>query len=78
MLSHDHDEALRSIGKLEEFDASEDVLMCIAHDGTLLGNVDFYPKTIIDWKEKGFKELVQWKFVSDFKIDLSQWKETRL
>jgi glyoxylase-like metal-dependent hydrolase (beta-lactamase superfamily II) len=78
MLSYDDGEALRSIGKLEEFNASEDVLICIAHDGTLLGNVDFYPKTINDLKEKGFKELVRWEFVSDFKKDLSQRKEARL
>jgi glyoxylase-like metal-dependent hydrolase (beta-lactamase superfamily II) len=68
-FSHDHEEAVRSIRKLEEFDASDDVLMCIAHDHTLLGNVDFYPKTINDWKAKGYGEKVRWTFCSDFEID---------
>lgn len=43
-FSHDHDEAKRSIGKLQEFDASDDVLVCIAHDQTMMGNVISIPR----------------------------------
>lgn len=68
-FSHDHDEAVRSIRKLEEFDASDDVLMCIAHDHTLLGNIDFYPETINDWKAKGYGDKVRWNFCGDFKTE---------
>ena len=68
-FSHDHDEAVRSIRKLEEFDASDDVLMCIAHDQTLLGNVAFYPETINDWKVKGYGDKVRWAFCGDFKVE---------
>jgi len=71
-FSHDHDEAVRSIGKLQEFDASDDVLMCIAHDMTLVGNVDFYPKTMNDWKAKGHKKQVMWNFCGDFKVDAAK------
>jgi glyoxylase-like metal-dependent hydrolase (beta-lactamase superfamily II) len=68
-FSHDHDEAVRSIRKLEEFDANDDVLMCIAHDHTLLGNVDFYPASINDWKAKGYGDKVRWTFCGDFKVE---------
>ena len=68
-FSHDHDEAVRSIRKLEDFDASDDVFMCIAHDHTLLQNVDFYPETINDWKAKGYAEKVRWTFCGDFEIE---------
>jgi glyoxylase-like metal-dependent hydrolase (beta-lactamase superfamily II) len=67
-FSHDHDEAKRSIAKLQEFDASEDVLVCIAHDGTMLGNMDFYPKSCNDWKEKGVQKNIRWAFVGDFDL----------
>ena len=67
-FSHDHDEAKRSIGKLQEFDANDDVLVCIAHDQTMVGNVDFYPKTINDWKEKGVQKSIRWAFVGDFDL----------
>lgn len=68
-FSHDHDEAVRSIRKLEEFDASDDVLVCIAHDHTLLGNIDFYPETINDWKAKKYSDKVRWTFCGDFKAE---------
>lgn len=68
-FSHDHEEAGRSINSLQEFDASDDVLMCIAHDMTLIGTVDFYPDTLDDWKAKGYKEQVMWSFCGDFKVD---------
>lgn len=67
-FSYDHDEAKRSIGKLQEFDASDDVLVCIAHDSTMLGNVDFYPEKINDWKEKGVQKRIRWAFVGDFDL----------
>ena len=68
-ISENHDEALRSIRKLEEFDASDNVLMCIAHDFTLPGRVEFYPEKINVWKEKGYKEKVRWAFTEGLKID---------
>jgi glyoxylase-like metal-dependent hydrolase (beta-lactamase superfamily II) len=68
-FSHDHDEAKRSIGKLQEFDASEDCLVCIAHDGTMLGNVAFYPEKMNDWKAKGVQGTIRWAFVGDFDLE---------
>ena len=67
-FSHDHDEAKRSISKLQEFDASDDVLVCIAHDGTMMGNVDFYPKPLNDWKAQGIQKKIRWAFVGDFDL----------
>lgn len=68
-FSHDHDEAVRSIGKLQDFDANDDVLTIIAHDSTLLDNLDFYPKKLNDWKAKDHKKQVLWSFCGDFKVD---------
>jgi len=54
---------------LQDFDANDDVLTIIAHDSTLLDNLDFYPKKLNDWKAKDHKKQVLWSFCGDFKVD---------
>ncbi len=62
--------AQKSVDRLEEFDASEDVFVCVAHDGGLLDVVDWFPKgTLNTWKEKGWKERSQWGFLNELPID---------
>lgn len=55
-----------SLGKMQDFDASEDVLVAIAHDSSLLSVVDFFPKRANEWKEKGWKQTGRWRFLEDF------------
>ncbi|QRV83259.1 metallo-beta-lactamase superfamily domain-containing protein [Ceratobasidium sp. AG-Ba] len=67
--SHDDPpEARRSLNKLQEFDGHPNVLTVIAHDHSLLGLVDLYPKTINDWYNKGYKQLGLWQFARDFQV----------
>ena len=66
-VSSDPSEAERSIGKLEEFDGHENVFTVIAHDETLLDVVDFFPKSVNDWKARGYREKGMWEFLKDFK-----------
>ena len=55
---------------LMEFDADENVMVCIAHDGGLLEVLDWYPDgNINQWKEKGWKERTKWGFVNELPID---------
>ena len=62
--------AQKSVNSLEEFDADENVFVCVAHDGGLLPVVDFFPKgTINDWKRKGWKERSKWGFLNEMPID---------
>jgi hypothetical protein len=56
-VAHDVEAATESIRRLEEFDASPDVFVAIAHDDTLLDVVDFFPKTAGAWKEKGGRRI---------------------
>ncbi|KAF1960388.1 Metallo-hydrolase/oxidoreductase [Byssothecium circinans] len=60
-------EAEETIRKMQEFDASDDVLVMIAHDASLLGVVELFPKRANEWKEKGWKEQGRWRFLKDFK-----------
>ncbi|KAG8703171.1 hypothetical protein FRC08_003038 [Ceratobasidium sp. 394] len=64
---HDPDESQRSLAKLEELDGHPDIFTIIAHDQTLLDIIDFYPKTVNDWRSKGHKERAMWQFVRDFR-----------
>ncbi|QRW07224.1 metallo-beta-lactamase superfamily domain-containing protein [Ceratobasidium sp. AG-Ba] len=63
----DAEESQKTLGKLEELDGHPNILTIIAHDDTLLDILDFYPKTINDWRAKGYKEQGMWQFVRDFR-----------
>ncbi|TVY26853.1 Cytochrome P450 monooxygenase [Lachnellula hyalina] len=65
-IAHDADEAERTIGKVMEADARDEVLVVMAHDDTLLDVVDFFPKYANDFKEKGWVEKGRWLFLKDF------------
>ncbi|KAF9888166.1 hypothetical protein FE257_009161 [Aspergillus nanangensis] len=50
----DVEAAKDSIRKLCMFDANDDVFVIIAHDATILDEVDFFPRNINSWRVKGF------------------------
>ncbi|KAI5827040.1 hypothetical protein K523DRAFT_418772 [Schizophyllum commune Tattone D] len=50
----------KAIRNLLPFDASPDVLVVIAHDQTLVGEIPLFPKTLNNWKADGLKERVAW------------------
>lgn len=58
--------AKATLEKLQEADASDDILVVIAHDDSILDIVDFYPKGANDWKAKGWGEKSRWAFVKYF------------
>ncbi|RAK90825.1 metallo-beta-lactamase superfamily protein [Aspergillus costaricaensis CBS 115574] len=76
--THDFDECCRSVHGIAEFDASEQVLVLIAHDHTMLsifkGEEDgdngwFFPKRSLDkWREAGLKNKGKWLFLEDFEV----------
>ena len=59
--------ALRNtIRKDEDLDANENVFTIIAHDWSLKGVINEWPKTLNAWKEEGWKDGTRWKFLEDF------------
>ncbi|TAQ90531.1 hypothetical protein B7494_g1146 [Chlorociboria aeruginascens] len=66
-VAHDVDEAERTIGKVMDADAQDEVLVVMAHDDTLLDVVDFFPKYANGFLEKGWAEKGRWLFLKDFK-----------
>lgn len=72
-----HDDArgaCASVEKLLEFDAQDNIFSVIAHDLSLIDLVDFYPKTIDDWKKRGWKEQGHWRFLRDFDTGNDEYK----
>ena len=62
--------AQQSVNALADFDADENVLVCIAHDGGLKEVCEFFPGgSMNDWKAKGWKVPSQWGFLNELPID---------
>lgn len=49
--------------KVQSFDADEDFLVVVAHDESIAGVLDFFPKTLNSWKAQGVKDSMVWAFV---------------
>jgi len=58
-------ETLRSIEKLAEFDACEEVFSVVAHDMSLFDVVEFYPARANEWKAKGWGREGRWRFLRE-------------
>ncbi|KAI4173846.1 MAG: hypothetical protein LQ348_006458 [Seirophora lacunosa] len=62
--------AQQSVDRLEEFDADDNVFVCLAHDGGLIPVCDWFPDgTLNDWKAKGWKEKSKWGFLNELPLD---------
>lgn len=63
----DVEEQIRTVSKLQELDARDDVFVVLAHDQSLFGVVDFFPAGTADrFVEKGWVERARWGFLRDF------------
>ena len=65
-MNHNRVDALKTREKMIEFDADDNVFMLIAHDPTIIGVVDVFPKGANEWKAKGWKDKSRWRFLGDF------------
>lgn len=72
---HDVDEARRTIEKIIETDAQEDVFVVVTHDHTLFDIIDFFPKYANDFAKKGWHEQGRWRFLKDFEQAVPEYPE---
>jgi hypothetical protein len=65
----DRDQAAQSIKELQRFDEHPDVLVCIAHDPTLIKVLPFLNnaphRDLNSWKEEGLKEKAMWGWLNE-------------
>lgn len=59
-------DAQETIRGIMELDALDNVLVVLAHDKSLDGEMDMYPSAVNDWMRKGVKERTRWLFLKDF------------
>lgn len=65
-------EAKRSVDKMTEYDAYENVFSVISHDRSLFDVVDFYPRGANQWKEKGWGREGRWRFLGELGADVGK------
>lgn len=66
-FSHDTDEALETVAKLQEADAHDNIFVAAAHDEALLDHVVFFPEgKMNEFAQKHWVKRVRWRFLRDF------------
>lgn len=68
ILAEDPAAAASTIDGAKALDDREDTFIVLAHDMTLQGVVEVFPKTANEWKQKGWKDRTRWSFLSDLAI----------
>ncbi|EFE44953.1 hypothetical protein TRV_00204 [Trichophyton verrucosum HKI 0517] len=61
-LFPDRDAAMETVGKVQEFDALDNVFVIISHDVSLSGVIPLFPQTINSWKTDDLKGKTRWRF----------------
>ena len=65
-VTHNMEDALETIHKIQVADAGDRVFFVMAHDEALVDLVEFFPATANDWYRKGWGRDGKWRFLSDF------------
>lgn len=65
-IGFDKELAIKTIKEAQKADAQDNVFFVFAHDTTMFGVIDMFPKQANDWKKKGWKEKAFWKFLNHF------------
>ncbi|OAA60223.1 Beta-lactamase-like protein [Niveomyces insectorum RCEF 264] len=65
--------AIKTIQDAQLTDAQENVYFIFAHDRSIRGVVDLYPKSANDWLKNGWREKTLWSFLVDFNNALAQY-----
>lgn len=60
-----NEQAQWSIDVLMEFDGRDNIFPVCAHDASLLGVLEFFPKSANDWKTKGWKREGLYRYLAD-------------
>lgn len=63
---HDAAAAKESIVKMMDADAHDCIFPVMAHDMTLGGTIELYPRRANEWMSKGWKDKTRWRFLESF------------
>lgn len=66
LMFPEYENACETIGKIQALDADERVLVVLAHDAHLLGEMELFPNDLNGWREQDLKRRTRWAFCKDF------------
>ena len=72
---HDIPLATKTKDKLQEMDCNDNVFVIIAHDASVRDGVEHFPKSLNDWKAKGWGQRLRWDFFRELNF---YWKDQGL
>ena len=64
--THDVQAAKETVKKVQCMDGYDNLFVVMAHDATILDHVEFFPKLLNDWSQRGLAEKCRWGFLHDF------------
>ena len=65
-----YEAAQETIEGIQGFDVTENVFVVLAHDASLVGEVEMLPKKVNGWMASEVKERTKWALLRDFKEEL--------
>ena len=68
--THDLRAANETIEKVQDLDGYDNLLVLMAHDASILGHVEFFPRFLNDWHQRDLAEKCRWNFLKDFRAVL--------
>ena len=63
---YDYETCEETLRKIQEFDATDNILVAMAHDKSLEGKVEFYPRKANDWRIRFANITARWTFLNDY------------
>jgi hypothetical protein len=76
-FSHNNEQAIETISKIQPFDADDRCFVIAAHDESLYPFLEYIPKLANLWQSKGWKEKGRWPFLNDFAEAVRIGKESK-
>ncbi|OLN81266.1 N-acyl homoserine lactonase AttM [Colletotrichum chlorophyti] len=69
----DLDQAADSVSKMQELDVKDNIMVCLAHDSSLLSVLPIFnkepEKNINNWKSQGWKDITHWSWLNEVSVD---------
>lgn len=59
--------AKETVGRLQELDCNDNIMVVIAHDGSARDYLPHFPQDLNSWKEQGLGKKLRWSFLRDLK-----------
>lgn len=77
-FSHNNEQAMETISKIQPFDADDRCFVIAAHDESLQSGMDHFPKSANSWQSEGWKEKGRWPCLNYFAGGIRIGKEAKV